>query len=80
MGRSSLRAGPALAPPPPQVQPYDVIVCDLRRPELDGPAFYGVPAASVQKMPRSLPAGEVKAFRGLFRWNTVRKVARIPRR
>ena len=63
-----------------QVQPYDVIVCDLRRPELDGPAFYGVPAASVQKMPRSLPAGEVKAFRGLFRRNTVKKVARIPRR
>ena len=63
-----------------QAQPYDVIVCDLRRPELDGPAFYGVPAASVQKMPRSLPAGEVKAFRGLLRRNTVRKVARIPRR
>ena len=23
-----------------QEQPYDVIVCDLRMPELDGPAFY----------------------------------------
>jgi len=25
-----------------QVQPYDVIVCDLRMPELDGPAFYAI--------------------------------------
>ena len=25
-----------------QEQPYDVIVCDLRMPELDGPAFYAV--------------------------------------
>ena len=25
---------------PLQEQPYDVIVCDLRMPELDGPAFY----------------------------------------
>ena len=25
-----------------QAQPYDVIVCDLRMPELDGPAFYTI--------------------------------------
>ena len=25
-----------------QAQPYDVIVCDLRMPELDGPAFYNL--------------------------------------
>jgi two-component system NtrC family sensor kinase len=25
-----------------QAQPYDVIVCDLRMPELDGPAFYAL--------------------------------------
>ena len=25
-----------------QEQPYDVIVCDLRMPELDGPAFYAI--------------------------------------
>ena len=25
-----------------QAQPYDVIVCDLRMPELDGPAFYAI--------------------------------------
>jgi CheY-like chemotaxis protein len=25
-----------------QEQPYDVIVCDLRMPELDGPAFYAL--------------------------------------
>ena len=25
-----------------QEQPYDVIVCDLRMPELDGPAFYTI--------------------------------------
>ena len=42
MGRSAPRARPALAPPPPQVQPYDVIVCDLRRPERDGPAFSAI--------------------------------------
>lgn len=42
MGHSAPRARPALAPPPPQVQPYDVIVCDLRMPELDGPAFSAI--------------------------------------
>ena len=42
MGRSAPRARPARAPPPPQVQPYDVIVCDLRRPERDGPAFSAI--------------------------------------
>ena len=42
MGRGAPRARPALAPPPPQVQPYDVIVCDLRMPELDGPAFSAI--------------------------------------
>jgi len=25
-----------------QAQPYDVILCDLRMPELDGPAFYAL--------------------------------------
>ena len=42
MGRSAPRARPARAPPPPQVQPYDVIVCDLRMPERDGPAFSAI--------------------------------------
>ena len=40
----------------------------------------GIPVASVQKMPRSFQGGEVKAFHGLFRQNTARKVARISRR
>src|SRR5215471_11742215 len=33
-----------------QAQPYDVIVCDLRMPELDGPAFYAILARQYPAM------------------------------